>query len=113
MKKADYLKLASELEVNVNDEHTVSEIKDALCDALIEERSGFDEEVAGLNEALSRAGKVAEAKAEVVTIGKKDYRYIGVKHLFDEQEITAEKLNNDADLANACLKAGVGFLVKL
>lgn len=113
MKKADYLKLATELEISVNDDNTVTEIKEALCDALIEERSGFDDEVAGLTEALSRAGKVAEAKAEVVTIGKDDYRYIGVKHQFNEQVITAEKLNNDADLAKECLNAGVGFLVKL
>jgi len=113
MKKTDYLNVAKELEVSVSDDNTIAEIKEALCDALIEERTDFEEEVAGLNKSLERVGKVAEAKSEVVSIGKDDYRYIGVKHLFNEEEITAEKLNNDADLANACLKAGVGFLIKL
>jgi len=113
MKKDDYTALATELEVNVTEDNTIAEIKEALCDALIKERASFEEEVAGLNESLTRAGKVVKAKAEVVTIGNEDFRYIGVKHLFRGEEITAEKLNNDADLANACLKAGVGFLIKL
>lgn len=113
MNKADYLALSQELEVNVTEDNTVEQIKGKLCDALIAERGDHEEEVAGLTAALSTAGKVAEAKAPVITIGKNDYKYIGGKHQFNGDIITAERLNDETDLAEACLEAGVGFLVEL
>lgn len=113
MNKEDYKALAAELEVNVTDENTIPQIKEALCDALIEERGEHEEEVAGLNAAITSADKALEAKAPVITIDKSDYKYIGVKHHFKGEIITAERLSDDSDLAKACLEAGVGFLVEL
>lgn len=113
MNKAEYLSLALALEVGVTDNNTVPEIKDALCDALIEEREGYEEEITELNAELNRLGKAAAAKAVVVSIGKSDYKYIGKKHLFSGEEVTAERLINNKELAKSCLKAGVGFLIEL